>query len=784
MWCSKRFVGLYGYWRPAGWAVAISVMVLLIAVLGRIPGVSTGSVLGATLPLTSLGPSTAKMAPPPVIRFVDLSNNISGDGTSWATAFKTIQEGIDAVEPYGLGEVWVAQGIYNEARTSTPHGDGVNTGSVVMKPGVHLYGGFTGHETIRGQRDWNLYPTIISGSASRGGLPAFHVVVGADASTLDGFYVTGGDGRGQTTGDEGSGGGMFNKGVSPTITNCVFQVNKAEFNAGMANGNGASPVITDCVFTANTSNVNAAGMGNWTNCNPVVTRCIFSANIAGRMGGGLFDGDGSSSTITNCIFKDNSGVNVGGGIANYQNGLSKVTNCVFINNTVSGASWGGGGIGAWQSSPTIMNCSFTLNSGAGSAVYSDTDSTLATNCVLWGDNGAEVKGIPTILYSDVQGGHAGTGNIDLDPMYMDPANHDLQLQWGSPCIDAGTGTGAPSADYLGTLRPSGAGIDMGAYEVAVASIRGVVRDADTGQPLTCAAVVLSSASKTTGQFSSADLNGRYCIGNLPPDVYTLRAYAPGYAPQLHTLTVPAGVTGWSFSLTSAPLTGGVRGVCTDRDYHQPVAGVRVDAYIGFFLAGSTYTGACGRYELSGLVVKSGTDITLEFSSEGYETVEDQVNVPPGGTSESNQEMAPKSAIPGAVAGVITDHSTGLPLQGARVSAEGLGSVSADTDATGVYTLAALPEGEYTFVASATGYEGQSRSEWVSSGMLSVDFSLRSNAAAPPEDVNADNTVNAVDVQLVINAALTLLTGYDCDVDCDNCVNAVDVQKVINCALGL
>ena len=55
---------------------------------------------------------------------------------------------------------------------------------------------------------------------------------------------------------------------------------------------------------------------------------------------------------------------------------------------------------------------------------------------------------------------------------------------------------------------------------------------------------------------------------------------------------------------------------------------------------------------------------------------------------------------------------------------------------------------------------------------------------PPGDVNGDETVNAVDVQLVINDALGLSVGWDCDINDDDTVNAVDVQLVINAALGI
>jgi len=100
-----------------------------------------------------------------------------------------------------------------------------------------------------------------------------------------------------------------------------------------------------------------------------------------------------------------------------------------------------------------------------------------TNSILWGNTaptGAEIytdSGAPVVAYSCVQGGYAGTGNISDDPLFVDGTDGgdgwDLQLQEGSPCIDAGTSTGAPGVDILGVSRPQGGGVDMGAYEFVV-----------------------------------------------------------------------------------------------------------------------------------------------------------------------------------------------------------------------------------------------------------------------------------------------------------------------------
>ena len=55
----------------------------------------------------------------------------------------------------------------------------------------------------------------------------------------------------------------------------------------------------------------------------------------------------------------------------------------------------------------------------------------------------------------MQGGWEGEGNIDSDPLFVDPENGDFTLQSNSPCIDAGD----PGSEY----DPDGTIADMGAY---------------------------------------------------------------------------------------------------------------------------------------------------------------------------------------------------------------------------------------------------------------------------------------------------------------------------------
>ena len=107
----------------------------------------------------------------------------------------------------------------------------------------------------------------------------------------------------------------------------------------------------------------------------------------------------------------------------------------------------------------------------------------ATNCIFW-DNSPDqvfddVGSVTTVRYTDVQDGFPGTGNIDADPMFVDPDNGDFRLLPGSPCIDAGHNwaiAGFTDNDLDGNPRfaadeldfDPGCGIpvvvDMGAYE--------------------------------------------------------------------------------------------------------------------------------------------------------------------------------------------------------------------------------------------------------------------------------------------------------------------------------
>jgi hypothetical protein len=77
---------------------------------------------------------------------------------------------------------------------------------------------------------------------------------------------------------------------------------------------------------------------------------------------------------------------------------------------------------------------------------------LGSNNIFWGNlNDIQVDSLSSVdfTYSNIQGDTlmAGEGNINVDPLFVDPDNGDFHLSAGSPCIDAGLSTNAPALDF-------------------------------------------------------------------------------------------------------------------------------------------------------------------------------------------------------------------------------------------------------------------------------------------------------------------------------------------------
>jgi hypothetical protein len=199
--------------------------------------------------------------------------------------------------------------------------------------------------------------------------------------------------------------------------------------------------------------------------------------------------------------------NVGEALAVTETGLA-VSRCRFVGNLGSPLSVRGGGqvpiesslfvgngsvaasewavISMWGVDLRLTNCTIVANLAYENVVSTSCEfgsvgqGVTVTNTIVWGNTcaGPAISPAggscysPAVTNSDIQGGYAGTGNLNVDPGFVstagaDPTLWDLHLKKTplSPCIDTGTSTGVTATQDLdGNPRTYGTTVDMGAYE--------------------------------------------------------------------------------------------------------------------------------------------------------------------------------------------------------------------------------------------------------------------------------------------------------------------------------
>ena len=258
--------------------------------------------------------------------------------------------------------------------------------------------------------------------------------------------------------------------VSPTISNCVFKNNTADYG-GAITIDGGSSTITNCVFDSNSADyggavyIGSAGGDS----GPLFQNCTFLDNSAdlhwNGQGGAFYLSNISTSAncrIWNNNFNGNSAPN--GGAIYFSTSSPDVTENLFTNNS---ASTNGSVLYIFNYyGPTISNCTIANNTGP-EAVYcygfNGTVEPVFVNTIVRDDSSAFAfddtsQANPTISYCNLEGGFpitgtVGGGNIDADPLFCNPDSGDYTLAENSPCV----GTGEDGAN-MGTY-----GVGCGPY---------------------------------------------------------------------------------------------------------------------------------------------------------------------------------------------------------------------------------------------------------------------------------------------------------------------------------
>lgn len=479
--------------------------------------------------------------------YVDAAASGNDDGSDWANAWNDLQ---DSLVPGICGEVWVAQGTY---RPTT--GTDVTVSFRVL-PKQRLYGGFSGTETSRDDRDPKAYPSVLSGDL---GVPGdvtdnSNTVVWLQSRTtfgpiesdtvIDGFVITAGNATGNAPDMPSVGGGLYcDRYCSPTLQQLVFEDNRAMSGGGalglLIMGGPVDLHLRDLVFRNNHAQSIGAAL--------VLTaqRDTGEEAITGEI------------TLERVAFTNNSiqdpltpGQSAAGAAILQFAGAEtlldvRLTNTSWhANSAVIGAALvlatGNGAVAHTQ----IEYATFNGNTGNGiGTVFFASDSPDATfqldNVVLWDD--PNVNG-ELIMYNDLSGSGTAPPIIgidgglvrggcptvatcmavqDADPLLGAWLDHGGFVPGqlpaaGSPAID-GAGNCALAQDQRGVARAQGAGCDFGALEVMQAQL--TVQVSTPGGAVNAAATPIPNGPALSGcRQASGVCSAWYSIEPTPPVV--------------------------------------------------------------------------------------------------------------------------------------------------------------------------------------------------------------------------------------------------------------------------
>ena len=263
---------------------------------------------------------------------------------------------------------------------------------------------------------------------------------------------------------------------------------------------------------------------------------------------------------------------------------------------------------------------------------------------------------------------------------------------------------------------SGGVLDLGTIPLSLnptaGRIRGVVRDAASGTPLSGVDVSVA------GAFTAAtltDASGAFEFADVTPGDVTVSAATPGYQGGSGTGTVTAGgvlVT----NIDLVPANGVLVGTVRDADSGGPVAGATIAVSSG----DTASSDAAGAFSLADMAPGS---VEVTVSAPGYSAQTLQAVISPGGTTDLGAVALSPVPTSTTVSGVVTDAESGAPVPGAAVSVVGT-AFSAVSGADGSYAISGVDRLEFDLRCSAAGFNSRGFRVLMSAhGATTVDFAL-------------------------------------------------------------
>lgn len=364
--------------------------------------------------LASLGPAHVLLGQwetPDVYKLIFVDDSAVGlnNGQGWEDAFTDLQLALDAAathegHDYGI-DIRVAEGTYRPSKRTDP--DDPRSATFQLPPGVRLFGGYEGSSNSNNVRDWQAYPSILSGDLLANDDEfspmvddnAYHVVSRDRTNGLvlvDGFVIR--DGNADREFDS-QGGGLYSRGII-NICHCLFTKNLAG-KVRIADGGVATFAEGGGALAILISNEEA------TRPLILVSSCRFVENIGASVGGGVnLYGRSTNFQVENCHFQDNQ-AGLGGAIF-----LAGVEAAFEIDGSTFYRNYGFEGGGAVDGSNfridlSVCNSFFHENEGyAGGGIRSSNKnielygSTFEHNKAEWQGGGAWIAGDQQTMVKD------------------------------------------------------------------------------------------------------------------------------------------------------------------------------------------------------------------------------------------------------------------------------------------------------------------------------------------------------------------------------------------------
>ncbi|HTY56777.1 MAG TPA: choice-of-anchor Q domain-containing protein, partial [Candidatus Binataceae bacterium] len=438
----------------------------------NVPDTSGGDCAVPTTSITTIdfsvsGPLTLASTLPAIANGSGGSLTIDGSGQtvtiSGANQYQVIV--VNAHATLNLNQLTIANG------SSPSNGGGIeNNGTVGLTNCTFSSNSSTGGDG--GAVDNNGSLTVTDCTFSNNSAPTGGGDGGAIENESTGTMMVTGTTFSSNTATDGFGGGIFNDGVSLSVTNSTFSDNSAFFAGGLFNNDNVVLTISDSTFSSNTASSDGGGLFNFGGT-VTITNSTMAGNSASQ--GGAIYTSGGSLTVADATLSANTSTDTspsGAHIYNDPSGSGSVT----IQNSILGTSTGGNCYGTISNGnyniSSDATCSFGTSTGANSDTIGDSVNPLLST------SGLQNNGGPT---------------------------QTIALQVNSPAIDAIPVSLCPATDQRGVPRPdpgNPSACDIGAYESGQIIVNTLTDDSTSGDGLCSLRKAINNANSphtdTTG----------------------------------------------------------------------------------------------------------------------------------------------------------------------------------------------------------------------------------------------------------------------------------------------